>query len=232
MRVADATHIPCGQAAFWLAAVRDAFSDRIVGWNLPTAAMPSWFSARWNTVWSREIRDGQSIHHSDRDSTHTAIRFANRLADNGIVQSKGSVGDSTTTRMMASFWSRMQVERLNHRRWNTWIELADAIFDYLEIFHNRQSRHSSLGMLTPIVCWRGWSRVVEDEVPGRAAYADPARASQQMSRRSRKLRPALPWRARNRLAAAQASARWSISMWVQAVPVCRIRTPRCVWRQP
>jgi putative transposase len=36
------------------------------------------------------------------------------------------------------------------RRWNTRIELANAIFDYLEIWHNRQRRHSSLGMLTPI----------------------------------------------------------------------------------
>ncbi|MFI9538099.1 DDE-type integrase/transposase/recombinase [Nocardia fusca] len=45
-------------------------------------------------VWSRDIRDGELIHHSDRGSTYTAIRFANRLADNGIAQLMGSVGDS------------------------------------------------------------------------------------------------------------------------------------------
>jgi transposase InsO family protein len=49
-----------------------------------------------------------------------------------------------------SFWSRMQVELLNRRRWKTRIELANAIFEYLEIFHNRQRRHSALGWLTPI----------------------------------------------------------------------------------
>ena len=49
-----------------------------------------------------------------------------------------------------SFWSRMQVELLNRRRWKTRIELANAIFEYLEIFHNRQRRHSALGYLTPI----------------------------------------------------------------------------------
>jgi len=43
----------------------------------------------------------------------------------------------------------MQVELLNRRRWNTRIELANAIFEYLEIFHNRKRRHSSLEMLTP-----------------------------------------------------------------------------------
>jgi putative transposase len=52
--------------------------------------------------------------------------------------------------MIESFWSRMQTELLNRRRSTTRIELANAIFEYLEIFHNRQRRHSALGMRTPI----------------------------------------------------------------------------------
>ena len=52
--------------------------------------------------------------------------------------------------MVEAFWSRMQVELLDRRRWRTRVELANAIFEYLEIFHNRQRRHSSLGMLTPL----------------------------------------------------------------------------------
>src|SRR2546426_12815533 len=52
--------------------------------------------------------------------------------------------------MMESFWSRMQVELLDRKSWRTRVELANAIFEYLEIFHNRQRRHSALGMLTPI----------------------------------------------------------------------------------
>ncbi len=44
----------------------------------------------------------------------------------------------------------MQVELLNRRRWRTRVELANAIFEYLEIFHNRQRRHGALGMLSPI----------------------------------------------------------------------------------
>jgi len=52
---------------------------------------------------------------------------------------------------MESFWARMQVELLDRRRWRTRIELANAIFEYLEIFHNRQRRHTALGMRrTPI----------------------------------------------------------------------------------
>jgi transposase InsO family protein len=40
--------------------------------------------------------------------------------------------------------------RLDRRRWRTRLELANAIFEYLEIFHNRQRRHSAIGWLTPV----------------------------------------------------------------------------------
>ena len=62
----------------------------------------------------------------------------------------GSIGDCFDNAAIEAFWARMQVELLNRRRWRTRLELATAIFEYLEIFHNRQRRHSSIGMHTPI----------------------------------------------------------------------------------
>ena len=62
----------------------------------------------------------------------------------------GSIGDCYDNAVIESFWSRMQVELLDRKRWRTRVELANAIFEYLEIFHNRQRRHSALGMLTPV----------------------------------------------------------------------------------
>jgi putative transposase len=76
--------------------------------------------------------------------------FTQRAKDSGLVPSMGSVGDCFDNAMIEAFWSRMQVELLDRRRWHTRVELANAIFEYLEVFHNRQRRHSSLGMLTPI----------------------------------------------------------------------------------
>ena len=52
--------------------------------------------------------------------------------------------------MMESFWSSMQIEMLNRKKWKTRVELANAMFDYIEIFYNRQRRHSQLGYRTPI----------------------------------------------------------------------------------
>ena len=60
----------------------------------------------------------------------------------------GTVGDCFDNATMESFWARMQVELLDRRRWRTRIEFANAIFEYLEIFHNRQRRHTALGMHT------------------------------------------------------------------------------------
>jgi putative transposase len=81
---------------------------------------------------------------------YTSWMFTRRVHESGLVPSMGSIGDCYDNGMMESFWGRMQTELLNRRRWRTRIELANAIFEYLEVFYNRQRRHSSLGMLSPV----------------------------------------------------------------------------------
>jgi transposase InsO family protein len=53
----------------------------------------------------------------------------------------GSVDDCSDNAVIESFWGRLQVEVLNRKRWRTRIELANAVFEYLKIFHNRKRRH-------------------------------------------------------------------------------------------
>jgi len=64
--------------------------------------------------------------------------------------SLGSVGDALDNAMMESFWSSMQNELLNRQRWNTRVELSNAMFDYIGVFDNRRRRHSKLGYVSPI----------------------------------------------------------------------------------
>lgn len=64
--------------------------------------------------------------------------------------SMGSVGNCFDNAMMESFWSRMPVELLDRQRWRTPPGVANAIFEYLETWHNHQRRHSQLDMRTPI----------------------------------------------------------------------------------
>ena len=98
----------------------------------------------------RKPPEGSTVIHSDQGTQFTSWTFTQRAIDSGLVPSMGSVGNCYDNAMIESFWSRMQVELLDRKRWNTRVELANAIFEYLEIFHNRQRRHSSLGMLTPV----------------------------------------------------------------------------------
>ena len=131
----------------------DAFSRRIVGWrvaaNMKTAmVLDALEMARRSRGNARLIG---LVAHSDAGSQeYTSWAFTRRAVDSGLVPSMGSIGDCYDNGQMESFWARMQVELLNRKRWSTRLELANAIFEYLEIFHNRQRRHSSLGMLSPI----------------------------------------------------------------------------------
>jgi putative transposase len=90
------------------------------------------------------------LHRPVEPGQFTSWAFTRRALDSGLVPSMGSVGDCYDNAVIESFWSRMQVELLDRQRWRTRVELANAIFEYLEIFHNRQRRHSALGRLTPV----------------------------------------------------------------------------------
>jgi putative transposase len=91
--VADATRIPCGGGCFWLAAVRDAFSNRIVSWKTSDRCDTTVvLGALEYAIWSRDVRDGQLIHHSDKGSNYTSFRFSQRLADTGFCRRWGPRG--------------------------------------------------------------------------------------------------------------------------------------------
>jgi putative transposase len=149
--VTDITEHPTREGKVYCAAVLDTFSRRVVGWSIdahPTAALVT--NALGMAIEQRKPPEGSTVIHSDQGTQFTSWTFTQRAIDSGLVPSMGSVGDCYDNAMIESFWSRMQVELLDRKRWNTRVELANAIFEYLEIFHNRKRRHSSLGMLTPV----------------------------------------------------------------------------------
>jgi putative transposase len=85
----------------------------------------------------------------------TSWAFSERVRQAGLVPSMGTVGAAFDNAVIESLWARLQTELLNRTKWKTRVELSTALFDYLEIFHNRNRRHSSLGMLTPIEYEKG-----------------------------------------------------------------------------
>jgi putative transposase len=78
----------------------------------------------------------------------TARAFTSRAKSAGLLPPLGAVGDPYDNAVVESFWGRMQAGLLNRQRWRTRAELANAIFQYIEGFHNR--RHSALGWASPL----------------------------------------------------------------------------------
>jgi transposase InsO family protein len=144
------TEHPTREGKLYCCVVLDAYSRRVVGWSIDstqTAALVT--DALGMAIGQRRPGYGAIIH-SDHGVQFTSWTFTDRAKRSGLLPSMGSVGDAYDNAVIESFWGRMQTELLNRRRWRTRVELANAIFEYLEIFHNRQRRHSALGMLTPI----------------------------------------------------------------------------------
>jgi putative transposase len=149
--VTDITEHPTREGKVYCAVVLDAFSRRVVGWSIDshqTAALVT--NALGMAIEQRRPNGGATVIHSDQGTQFTSWTFTQRAVDSGLVPSMGSVGDCYDNAMIESFWSRMQVELLDRKRWKTRVELSNAIFEYLEIFHNRRRRHSSLGMISPV----------------------------------------------------------------------------------
>jgi transposase InsO family protein len=148
--VTDITEHPTREGKVYCAVVLDAWSRRVVGWSIDSRPSTALVTNALGMAIDQRRPHGDTVIHSDQGTQFTSWTFTRRAVDSGLLPSMGSVGDCYDNAMMESFWSRVQVELLNRKRWSMRIELASAIFEYLEIFHNRQRRHSSLSMLTPL----------------------------------------------------------------------------------
>ncbi|WP_241829068.1 transposase [Saccharothrix sp. CB00851] len=84
-----------------------------------------------------------------RGSTYTAFRFTERLADNGILPSMGSVGDSYDNALMENFFSTLKIELVYRRSWRTRDEAENDLFRYIDGFYNTERIQKDLGWLSP-----------------------------------------------------------------------------------
>ena len=148
--VTDVTEHPTREGKVYCAVVLDAWSRRVIGWSIDGSPSTALVTNALGMAIDQRRPSNSTVIHSDQGTQFTSWAFTRRAVDSGLLPSMGSVGDCFDNAVMEAFWSRMQVELLDRKRWSTRVELANAMFEYIEIFHNRQRRHSSLGMLTPV----------------------------------------------------------------------------------
>jgi putative transposase len=146
----DITEHPTREGKVYCCVVLDAHSRRVVGWSIDSHPASSLVTNALQMAISNRTPPTGTVIHSDHGSQFTSWAFSERVRQAGLVPSMGTLGDAFDNAVIESFWARLQTELLNRKKWKTRIELSSALFEYLEIFHNRTRRHSALGMLTPI----------------------------------------------------------------------------------
>ena len=128
----------------------DTCSRRIVGWSIDTTQDSQLVvNALDMTIKQRRTKHG-GIVHADHGAQFTSWSITERRREAGLLPSFGSVGDAFDNAMMESFWSSMQIELLDRKRWTTRFELTNAIFDYIHVFYNRPRRHSSIDYVSRV----------------------------------------------------------------------------------
>jgi transposase InsO family protein len=145
----DVTQHRAADGWVYCCAVVDAYSRRVVGWSIADHVRSELVvDALEMARWQRRPAPG-TILHSDRGSTYTSWVFGHRLRQAGLLGSMGRVASSVDNALIESFWSTMQRELLDRQTWSSKVELASAIFEWIEGWYNPRRRHSALGYLSP-----------------------------------------------------------------------------------
>jgi len=146
----DITYVATWEGWLYLAVLLDAHSRRVVGWAMADHLRAELaLDALAMALAGRRPAAGL-IHHTDRGCQYTAEAYQGALAARDITISMSRAGDCYDNAMAESFFATLKAELIDARPWPTRRAARQAIFEWLEIFYNRQRLHSALGFLSPV----------------------------------------------------------------------------------
>ena len=148
--VADITYLRTWEGWLYLVAVQDLYSRRIVGWSMADHMRTELVTDALQMALARRRPGPGLIWHSDQGGQFVSLAFGQQARAAGIAQSMGSKGDCFDNAVAESFFATLKKELVHRRSWPTRAELRTAVFDYIEVFYNRERRHSTLGQLSPV----------------------------------------------------------------------------------
>lgn len=148
--VADITYVPTAQGWLYLAVVLDLFSRQVIGWSMADTMCTLLVKDALEMAISLRHPQAGLLHHSDRGSQYASAEYQAVLQTGEIVASMSRTGNCYDNAAMESFFGTLKCELIHDRRYRTRAEARQDIFEYIEVFYNRQRRHSSLGYLSPV----------------------------------------------------------------------------------
>jgi transposase InsO family protein len=147
----DITYIQTGEGWLYLAGVKDPFTCEIVGYAVGGRMTQGLTLSALSKALAHRKPSRGLIHHSDRGSQYCALDYRKRLERHGLVASMSRKGNCYDNAPIESFWGSLKNELVHHHQYATRAEAEASIREYIEIFYNRQRRHSRLGNLAPAV---------------------------------------------------------------------------------
>ena len=148
--VTDITEHPTGEGKVYCCAIKDLFSNRIVGYAISGRMTADLAVGALRAAIARRQPDGVVIVHADRGSQFRARSFQAVLKAAGLKGSMGRVASAGDNAAMESFWALLQRNVLNSQAWRTREDLHYAIVHWIEHTYNRRRRQRGLGRLTPV----------------------------------------------------------------------------------
>lgn len=150
--VGDIVGIWTDEGWLYLAALLDTYSRFIVGWAMNVHRDEALVAAALQMALARRTlpQSANLIQHTDRGSQYTAVAYLALLKQHGIQVSMSDKGDPYDNAMMESFFSTLRAELTDLQRFPTRQAARTAVFEFIEVFYNRQRLHSSLGYRTPV----------------------------------------------------------------------------------
>jgi len=148
--VGDVTHVPTREGWLFLAIELDLYSRRVVGWAMHEQNNTELLlSALDMAIAQRGVYPGL-IHHSDQGRPYAAKTFRQRLQESHLVQSMSRKGNCWDNAVAESFFATLEFELIDQQVFNTREAAKSAIFEFIEVFYNRQRGHQTLGYKTPL----------------------------------------------------------------------------------
>jgi putative transposase len=145
----DITYVPTGEGWLYLAGVIDSFSKYFVGYAMAEHMQTDLIIQALRCAVTRRTPEPGLIHHSDKGSQYTSYRFQAELKSQQMLASFTGTGACLDNAIIESFWATLKKELIYQTHFKTRDEARLAIFEYIEVFYNRERLHSSLLYQTP-----------------------------------------------------------------------------------
>jgi len=148
--VGDITYIHTQEGWLYLAVVIDLYLRQVVGWSMAENMRAKLVNdALLMAIWQRKPAKGL-LWHSDRGSQYASESHRKLLKQHGIRQSMSRKGNCWDNAVSESFFHTLKTEQVHHQTYQTRAEARQAIFEYIEVFYNRERLHSANGYMSPV----------------------------------------------------------------------------------